>query len=209
MIFLTRFQQGMQASQQLNFLGPLALRLYLAPVFWVAGMNKLQDMDSVIQWFGNEDWGLGLPFPLMLAWLATLTEIIGAVLLVVGLAVRWVTLPLMATMLVAIFMVHWPNGWQAVADPLSPFASADVEEVMGRLDRAKSILQEHGHYAWLTERGGFVISNNGIEWATTYFIMCLALFFTGAGRWVSLDHYLVLFAARRWPQASPCHENRI
>jgi putative oxidoreductase len=31
-----------------DFLGPLALRLYLVPVFWVAGTNKLSGMDNVI-----------------------------------------------------------------------------------------------------------------------------------------------------------------
>ena len=186
----------MSTTQTLDFLAPLALRLYLAPVFWMAGMNKLQDMDSVIQWFGNDDWGLGLPFPMLMAWLATLTEVVGAIFLLIGLAVRWVSLPLMATMIVAIVSVHWPNGWQAVADPMSPFASADVHQVMERLARAKSILQEHGHYDWLTERGSFVISNNGIEWATTYLVMCAALFALGAGRWVSVDHYLEPTLAR-------------
>lgn len=177
-------------TQKLEFLLPLLLRLYLAPVFWVAGMNKITGMDNVIQWFGNSEWGLGLPFPELLAWLATLTELGGAVLLLVGLAVRWISIPLMITMLVAIFSVHWPNGWQAVADPMSAFAADDVGEAMSRLSVAKDILQEHGNYAWLTEKGSFVVSNNGIEWAATYFIMCLSLFFIGAGKYVSIDYYI-------------------
>ena len=95
-----------------DFLAPLALRLYLVPVFWVAGSNKLQSMESTIAWFGNPDWGLGLPLPALLAWLATLTEAIGAVLLLIGLGVRWISLPLMITMLVR----HLPyigrtGGW--------------------------------------------------------------------------------------------------
>ena len=61
---------------------------------------------------------------------------------------------------------------------------------MERLDRAKDILREHGNYDWLTGSGNFVISNSGIEWAVTYFIMLLALFFVGAGRFVSMDHWL-------------------
>lgn len=173
-----------------DFIGLLALRLYLAPVFWMAGMNKLEDIDSVTAWFGNTEWGLGLPFPELMAWLATLTEIGAAVFLVLGLAVRLVSIPLIITMLVAIFAVHWPNGWQAVADPSSPFASQDIDDVMRRLNFAKDILQEHGNYSWLTSRGNFVISNNGIEWATTYLIMCLILLFQGAGKFVSLDYFL-------------------
>jgi len=193
MSLVTYFRQAqsqLDRTRAVDFLAPLALRLYLAPVFWVAGMNKLSDIDSVIAWFGNEQWGLGLPMPELLAWLATLTELGGAVLLLTGLAVRWVTLPLMVTMLVAIFSVHWQNGWQAVADPMSPFPPADIDGAMERLARAKELLQEHGHYPWLTEKGSFVVSNNGIEWATTYFVMCLSLFFSGAGRWVSADYWI-------------------
>ena len=74
----------------LDFLGPMALRLYLAPVFWIAGNNKLAHMDSTIQWFGNTDWGLGLPAPALLAWMAVLTEVGGSVMLVSGLGIRWI-----------------------------------------------------------------------------------------------------------------------
>lgn len=176
--------------EKLDFIPLLALRLYLAPVFWVAGMNKWNDMDSVVQWFGNSEWGLGLPFPELMAWLATLTELGAAIFLVLGLAVRLVSIPLIITMLVAIFAVHWPNGWQAVADPNSAFSAADIDEVMRRLSFAKEILQEHGNYDWLTARGNFVISNNGVEWAVTYLIMCLGLLFYGAGKYLSLDYYL-------------------
>ena len=189
----TQAQQQLNKTNSADFLAPLALRLYLAPVFWVAGTNKLSDMDSVIAWFGNPDWGLGLPFPELLAWLATLTEVGGAVLLLTGFAVRWVSIPLMITMLVAMFTVHWSHGWQAVADPMSPFPPEDIDGAMERLDRAKDILREHGHYPWLSEKGSFVISNNGIEWSATYFVMCLSLFFMGAGRWLSVDFWLARF----------------
>ncbi|MFT5593552.1 MAG: putative membrane protein YphA (DoxX/SURF4 family) [Oceanicoccus sp.] len=190
MHFIKTLSACMDRLATLDFIPLLALRLYLAPVFWLAGMNKLNDIDSVAAWFGNSDWGLGLPFPELLAWLATLTEVGAAVFLVIGLAVRWISIPLVVTMLVAIFAVHWPNGWQAVADPSSPFASSDIDEVMRRLGFANDILQEHGNYAWLTERGSLVVSNNGIEWATTYLIMCLVLLFKGAGRYVSADFYI-------------------
>ena len=55
-------------------LGPLALRLFLVPVFWMAGTHKLAGMEQTIEWFGNPDWGLGLPFPTLLAYLAAYTE---------------------------------------------------------------------------------------------------------------------------------------
>jgi len=186
----------LDSTQIADFLGPLGLRLYLVPVFWVAGTNKLGGMENVVNWFGNPDWGLGLPFPWLLAWLAVGAEVLGAIALLFGVAMRWFCIPLMITMLVAAFKVHWENGWQAVADPQSPFPPDGVEGAMERLDRAKSILREHGNYDWLTESGNFVVSNNGIEWAATYFVMLLALFFSGAGK-LSVD-YLV---ARRLDRA--------
>lgn len=184
---LKRLQNILNVSRQFDFLGPLALRLYLVPVFWVAGNAKLGAMENTIEWFGNTDWGLGMPFPTLMAWLATMSEVGGAILLLLGLATRFATIPLMVTMLVAAITTHWQNGWQAIADPMSPFANANVGGAIDRLDRARDILRTHGNYDWLTETGNFVISNNGIEWAATYFIMLLALFFTGGGK-ASIDH---------------------
>jgi uncharacterized membrane protein YphA (DoxX/SURF4 family) len=183
-------QDLLDLTRAVDFIGPLLLRLYLVPVFWVAGTNKLSSMDDVIAWFGNPDWGLGLPFPTLMAWLATLTEAGGAILLLFGLATRWISIPLIVTMIVAAVSVHWHNGWQAVADAQSPFPPADIGEAMERLERARGILQEHGNYEWLTQSGSFVISNNGIEWAATYFVMLVALLFLGGGRFFSLDYWI-------------------
>lgn len=181
----------------LDGLAPLALRLYLVPVLWMAGTHKLADFGSIVEWFGNPDWGLGLPFPWLMAFLATSTELAGAVLLAAGLATRWIAVPLMVTMIVAAVSVHWDNGWQAIADPSAPFANERVLDSAEKLARAKEILQEHGNYAWLTDSGGFVVLNNGIEFAATYFVMLLALFFTGGGRYLSLDWWLDRYCRRR------------
>ena len=183
-------QRLLDSTRSIDFLAPLLLRIYLVPVFWVAGMNKLNGFDDVVAWFGNPDWGLGLPMPWLMAALATGTEVIGAVMLLIGLGVRWISIPLMVTMLVAAFSVHWVNGWQAVADAKSPFPPADIADDMQRLDAAKGLLQQHGNYDWLTGSGSFVISNNGIEWAATYFIMLLALFFIGGGKYLSADYWI-------------------
>lgn len=188
-MLMKRMKGWLDSTRIIDFLGPLGLRLYLVPVFWVAGTNKLGAMESTISWFGNPDWGLGLPFPFVLAWLAVGAEVLGAIALLLGLGTRLFAIPLMATMLVAAFKVHIVNGWQAIADPMSPFAGDDIEGAMNRLDKAKDLLREHGNYDWLTETGNFVISNNGIEWAITYFVMLLALFFSGAGK-LSLDHLI-------------------
>ena len=86
---------------------------------------------------------------------------------------------------------HWQNGWQAVADAkFCLFNCGDAIEAGERLARARSILKDNGNYEWLTEQGSFVVLNNGIEFAATYFIMLLALFFIGGGRYVSLDYWI-------------------
>lgn len=175
----------------LDFLAPLALRLYLAPIFWMTGMNKARSFESTANWFGNPEWGLGMPWPKFMAFLATGAEIVGAVGLLLGLGVRWMSIPLMITMVVAAITVHWENGWLAIADKtMYLFADDRVEGAITRLERAKEILREHGNYNWLTENGNFVVLNNGIEFAATYFAMLLVLFFIGGGRYVSLDYWI-------------------
>ncbi|MFT7414540.1 MAG: putative oxidoreductase [Methylophagaceae bacterium] len=178
---MTGLQNMLDTTKKIDFLAPLVLRLYLAPVFWMAANNKWNPFDSesslngTIQWF---DDSLGLPFPELMAYLAWGTEYFGAIFLVLGLAVRWISIPLMVTMVVAATTVHWGNGWLAIAEPSA------------QLDAARSILQEHGNYEWLTQNGRFVVLNNGIEFATTYFIMLLALFFIGAGNYFSADYWI-------------------
>ncbi len=182
----------LHSVKQLDVLALPALRIYLAAVFWVAGMNKVNGFDQVVEWFGNPDWGLGLPFPWLMAFLATASEVVGAILLTLGLATRYISVPLMITMLVAVFAVHWPYGWQAVADLQSAGATEATHEAITRLQRAREILQEHGNYDWLTDSGrySFVVSNNGIEWGVTYFLMLAVLAFSGGGRWFSVDYWI-------------------
>jgi uncharacterized membrane protein YphA (DoxX/SURF4 family) len=179
---LNRLQDLLDATRALDFLAPLAIRAYLIPIFWMAGNNKLADMPSTIEWFGNPDWGLGLPLPELMAWAAALTEAGGAVLLTLGLATRWISIPLMTTMVVAAVTVHWPNGWSLFAE------SAEAKQ---KIEIANTILQEHAkNWEWLSSSGDFVILNNGMELAATYFIMLLVLFFIGGGRYFSLDYWI-------------------
>jgi uncharacterized membrane protein YphA (DoxX/SURF4 family) len=50
--------------------------------------DENSSLDSTIAWFANSDWGLGLPFPELMAYLAWGAEYFGAILLLIGLAVR-------------------------------------------------------------------------------------------------------------------------
>ena len=156
----------------------------------MAGTNKLMHFQDTVAWFGNSDWGLGLPFPTIMATLATSAELSGAVLLAFGLFTRLISIPLIITMLVAIVTVHLPNGWQAIADPNAPFANAQVIASAEKLEKAREILENYGNYDWLTSSGSFVILNNGIEFAVTYLVMLLALIVLGGGRYISLDYWI-------------------
>ena len=190
------YQQIVARLQVADGIPLLLLRLYLAPVMIQAGWNKASSFDSIVDWFGNDDYGLGLPMPLVMAFLATAAELVGGVLLLLGALTRLVSIPLMVTMIVAMMSVHAKNGWLAIADASSWLADGTIllnENIMAapeKLAAAKSLLQEHGHYDWLTSSGNFVVLNNGIEFAATYFIMLLVLFIYGGGRFFSVDYYV-------------------
>ncbi|RLA16809.1 MAG: hypothetical protein DRQ60_03575 [Gammaproteobacteria bacterium] len=203
---LNFFQNQLDRTRAVDFLSPLLLRAYLIPVFWMAGTKKIKftnasietdglfgwtmPTESTVAWFGNPDWGLGLPMPELMAFLAGWSELGGAMLLLVGLATRWISIPLMFTMVIAMVTVHWQHGWQAIADAGAPFANDRVVGAVERLGVGRSLLKEHGQYSWLTESGSFVVLNNGIEFAATYLVMLLALFFIGGGRYFSLDYWI-------------------
>lgn len=179
----------------LDFLAPLALRLYLAPIFILAGMNKLSGIENVAAWFGS----LGFPAPTVLAYLAGGTELIGGIMLLIGFGVRWAAIPLMFTMAVAA-STHWDNGWHALPEKelTMPWEwRIDlIDDASERKSKAKEILKENSNYKWITSAGSFTILKNGIEFAATYFIMLLVLFFIGAGRFFSTDYYIWLIGGR-------------
>jgi len=191
------YQRFVAGLGPIDGIGPLLLRLYLAPVFMQAGWNKLANFEQTAQWFGNAEWGLGLPFPSLMTALAAGTEFFGGILLIAGLATRLIAIPLAITMLVAMFSVHWENGWLAISDASSWLANERVMEAAPRKEKAIELLQAHGNYGWLTARGSITILNNGIEFAATYFVMVISLLFTGGGRFFSLDYWLARAGAGR------------
>ncbi len=192
--------------QYLDGLAPLLFRLFLAPVMIGAGWHKFHNLTDMVAWFGNDDWGLGLPVPALMVFLAAFSELVGGLALLIGFAVRWFAVPLMVSMVVAMATVHWEHGWFAIApgnpetstakvlaDVGIPAAQASLENSIGvgeRVAAAKSLLRQHGNYDWLTAKGSFVVLNNGIEFAATYFVMLFSLLFTGGGRFFSVDDWL-------------------
>jgi len=81
-------------------------------------------------------------------------------------------------------MMTWVGFDQAQA------SLENSKETANRLDKMREILDDNGNTDWLYEKGNIVVLNNGIEFSATYFIMLLALFFIGAGRYTSVDYYL-------------------
>lgn len=187
---LNKAQDLLDKLGGLDFLAPLALRVFLGPIFILAGYNKLTGIENVAFWFDS----IGIPAAGLMAWVAALTEFVGGILLLAGLAVRWIALPLMFTMIVAAATAHWENGWHALPETelTMPWEWRTdlIEEGVERRSRARDILREHGNYSWLTGAGPITVLKNGIEFAATYFIMLLALFFLGAGRFFSVDYWV-------------------
>jgi uncharacterized membrane protein YphA (DoxX/SURF4 family) len=204
-------------SQNLGGVVSIVLRLILAPVLIGAGWEKI----SGTNWLSQDM--LPFPFsilPVELSWfLASWTEFLGGIFLLLGLATRFWAIPLAVTMWVAAVSVHWDNGWAAVAPSNPPavcIAETDANrassvferyikcynvnqrtiEASERLARAKSILREHGNYRYLNGSGSIVKLNSGIEFAAIYFAMILALLMIGGGRYFSLDYYIGLFLRR-------------
>lgn len=183
-------QSLINATRAVDFLGPLALRIYLAPIFILAGWGKLNNLESTAYYFGEY---LGLPFPDLMAFLAATTEFFGGIAILIGIATRWFSFPLMITMLVAATTAHWTNGWHALPETTLTvpweWRMDLIEGAQERKEIAKTILSEHGNIDWLTDTGDFTILKNGIEFAATYFIMLLVLFFNGAGK-ASIDYLI-------------------
>lgn len=192
MNLLIKLQTLMDKSKPLDFIAPLLLRIFLAPIFILAGYGKLTALEDTAYYFGEF---LGMPAPMLMAFLAGAAEFFGGIAILVGLATRWFAIPLMITMIVAAGTAHWQNGWHALPETTLTvpweWRMDMIEGAVERREMAREILKEHGNYGWLTEYGSITILKNGIEFAATYFLMLLVLFFYGGGRYVSVDYWVL------------------
>ncbi|MCI0401311.1 MAG: DoxX family protein [Gammaproteobacteria bacterium] len=94
-----------------NYLSPLGLRLLLAWEFWDSGVTKLRGEN----WFAQIQDKFPFPFdqiPVDINWLlATWSELIGSIALVIGLATRFSAAALIILDVVAWISVHAGNGY--------------------------------------------------------------------------------------------------
>lgn len=99
-----------------EFLPQLFLRLILAYEFWEAGVMKY----SGNNWFGSIKDSFPFPFNIVntdFSWfLATWSELIGAVLLVFGLFTRFASATLIILTIVAAMAVHWPESASSLSE---------------------------------------------------------------------------------------------
>ena len=107
MKFLSRIHNTLKGFEALDFLLLFLIRLYLFYVLWFAGINKIDSFDKFSGYLGT----LGVPFPDIFTWLVIITEAGGAALILIGLFVRWSSIPLLVVMFFAGYLVHWQNGW--------------------------------------------------------------------------------------------------
>ena len=92
-------------------IGVAVLRIVTGIIFFAHGWQKMFDMGlaGVGGFFGS----IGIPLPEVSAALVIALELVGGLLLILGLGTRWVAIPLAITMLVALFTVHLANGFFA------------------------------------------------------------------------------------------------
>lgn len=107
------------------WLAPLGLRLLLAWEFWEAGREKLAGSN----WFADLQGGFPFPFDLLpasLSWsLATWTELLGALALLLGLGTRIAAFALLVLTIVATAAVHWPDSWNTLGELAQGYAITD------------------------------------------------------------------------------------
>ena len=97
----------MESLNGLSFVVLFLIRIYLFFVLWYAGIGKIETIDKFSGYLGT----LGVPFPEIISWMVIIFEAGGAALLLIGLFVRWASVPLLVIMFFAGYLVHYDNGW--------------------------------------------------------------------------------------------------
>lgn len=101
---------------------PTVLRLIMGWEFWESGLEKLHGEN----WFADIQSKFPWPFdvvPVGLSWgIATWFELIGGVMLWLGLGTRFFAFSLMFLTFVATAAVHWPDKWTMWSDLLAGYS---------------------------------------------------------------------------------------
>jgi putative oxidoreductase len=87
------------------------VRLMVGYGFLMHGYLKLERGMDV---FAAALQGLGIPSPLLMAWLTTGVELLGGLALLLGAYVAIASIPMTVVLLVALFTVHLPFGFSSI-----------------------------------------------------------------------------------------------
>lgn len=108
-----------------DWLAPLGLRAILAWEFWEAGAMKYRGGN----WFAQIRGDFPFPFdrvPVDLSWtLATWSELLGALALLLGFGTRFFAFALLVLTAVATAAVHWPADWMSLGELAKGWAIRD------------------------------------------------------------------------------------
>lgn len=99
------------AGKNYRLSAPLFLRLAIGFGFMAHGWAKLNKGPEN---FGNLLIQLHVPFPYTMAWASTLVELLGGFAILIGIFVSVASVPLICTMLVAMFSIHIHYGYSSV-----------------------------------------------------------------------------------------------
>lgn len=100
------YLRAVQLVARISWLGPLAARVVIGLVFVFSGWGKLHNLDNVTEFFTS----LHIPMPHANAVFVSSVELVGGLLLIVGLGTRIAALFLIGVMAVAILTAIYPEG---------------------------------------------------------------------------------------------------
>jgi putative oxidoreductase len=97
---------------------PVPATWYAIPLRLIVGFGFMQHGYAKLV-HGPDKWigilhAIGVPLPFLLGWATILVEVMGGALIFVGALVPLAAGPMIIVLLVAIFMVHLPNGFSSI-----------------------------------------------------------------------------------------------
>lgn len=127
----TTVDRSRHVLENLQWSGPLLVRLTVGLVFVMTGWGKLHSLDNVTEFFQS----LGIPAPGFHALVVSSVELVGGLMLIVGLGTRIASALLIGVMAVAIW-------------------TAKLSEIHGLVDLANTIEFTYlAMFAWLLVQG--------------------------------------------------------
>jgi len=120
------------AGESTRGVGLLVLRLATsAAVFGAHALPKLGEMASGQGHFPELVAEMGFPAPMLFAWMATLAQAGGAILIALGLLTRLGALAVLSTLLVGVIGVHWGDPFPVIEAGVAYIAALTAISLLG------------------------------------------------------------------------------